>query len=83
VASSSKVRLPDDQTTRVAKTPKPKKKKRKEIVLPEEDEATEDAEIAWLEYAINKDRRKEKTEDGLDDGLDGMWFFPFLTSTEV
>lgn len=44
---------------------KPKTKKKKEIVLPQDDVDVEDREIAWLEYMLSK----EKGED--IDGLDG------------
>jgi nucleolar MIF4G domain-containing protein 1 len=48
----------------------PKKRKKKELSLPgaKADDA-EDGEIAWLEYMLRKEQRKE--EDTIDDGLDG------------
>lgn len=47
---------------------KDKKKKKKELVLPEENGDVEDREIEWLEYML----KKEKGEDAdLSDGLDG------------
>lgn len=74
VASSSTPTAKPERVKRLKSTPvpieQPKKKRKVELSLPgaKVDDA-EDGEIAWLEYMLRKEKRKE--EDTMDDGLDG------------
>jgi nucleolar MIF4G domain-containing protein 1 len=49
-----------------------KEKRRKELMLPQDDGDVEDREIAWLEYMLKKEKGDEDS-----DGLDGeLWGSP-------